>query len=726
MSAGVPATSAVTATAAVTAVLRASSVAVIGASEDGRKPTGRTIRYLQKYGFAGRIYPVNPHRPTVRGLPAYAGLADLPERPDVALIVVGQGAVEQAVRDCGAAGIPVAILFASGYSEIGPDGAQRERRLIEVAREAGVRLIGPNCVGVVIAGTKLTATFMTGLDQSRFDLRDDGIAFVSQSGAMGAFILNLAQSAGIGLGRFFSVGNEADLSFSDVLEGLVDEGSTRVIAGYIEGIRDGRRFEAALRRAQEKGIPVCLMKVGRSERGAAAAASHTGALAGADAVYASVFERYGVVRAESVEQLLDFTKMLAAPRLPRGERMTIVTLSGGAGALMTDYAEDLGIDVFPWSQEWRSRLSEVLPSFAGTANPIDTTGAIAGDLDLLSDALRIGVENPDTGVLMVLLGNMEAEEDEACERIAAIARSTDKPIVVTWVGGSGRAEGLLAPAGVVVFSDPLRAMRAVGAAIARERREQSQPSALMQDAVTDVRESTPRASIAGLASATGLVDEVAAKELLASYGVPTVEEAAVSGADEASAVARRLGHPVVLKLLSSEVAHKSDIGGVHLGLADDAAVRAAAEAILAVARDHGLSDARIVVQRAVDGQHELILGMSADPTFGPVVVVGMGGVFAELLSDVRLAVAPVGEAEARRMLEGLRGIGVLRGLRGTPPMNEPEVVDAIVAFSRLAHDLGDAVVSIDVNPLLIDREGHPVAVDALIVARGTAEGNRHV
>ncbi|HWH97588.1 MAG TPA: acetate--CoA ligase family protein [Pseudolysinimonas sp.] len=670
---------------AVTTVLRAQSVAIIGASDDGRKPSGRTLRYLGRYGFAGRIYPVNPHRDTVQGFPAVARIADIPEPCDLA------------------------VIFASGYSETGPEGGELERSLVATADAAGVRLIGPNCVGVVIGGTNLTATFMTGLDQSRFSLRDDGIAFVSQSGAMGAFILNLAQSAGIGLGRFFSVGNEADLSLSDIVDGLIAEGSTRVIAGYVEGITDGPAFAAALARAQWHGIPVCLIKVGASERGAAAAASHTGALAGADRVYGSVFDRYGVQRADSVEQLLDFTRMLSAPRQPLGSRMTIVTLSGGAGALMTDYADELGIDVFPWSQEWRARLDAVLPSFASTANPVDVTGAIAADLDLLSDAVRIGLENPDTDVLMIVLGNLEAEEDEICARIGQISVSTDKPIVVTWVGGSGRPSALLADIGVPVFSDPARGMRAVAAAIRWNASTPPEPEA---------QDEKSRANHGILADDT--FDEVGGKRLLASAGVPTVREEAVDDVEGAVRAAAALGYPVVVKLLSAEVAHKSDIGGVRLGLGDDNAVRAAATDILDVARRLKIGDARLVVQAAVDAVHEVILGMATDPTFGPVIAVGMGGIFTEVLGDVQLGVAPVDRAEARRMLDRLRGIGVLRGSRGGVAVNEDELVDVIVAFSRLAVDLGDRVESIEINPLLIDRNGHPLAVDALVIPRTDA------
>lgn len=693
-------------------LLSARSVAIIGASDSGIKPSGRTQRYLRKYGFAGTVYPVNPTRETVQGLPAWPSLADLPETPDLAVIVLPQAAVESAVEACGAAGIQFAIVFASGYAETGPEGVERQDSLLRTARRAGVRVLGPNSVGAVSIANAVTTTFMTGLDQDRFDPTDDGIAFVSQSGAMGGFILNMAHTQGIGVGRFFSTGNEADLTLPEIIDQLVDEGSTRVVLGYVEGIRDGQRLETALAKAQAADVPVCLMKVGRSARGAQAAASHTGALAGADTVYEGVFERYGVHRATDVEHLLDLGRVFARDARADGNRVSIVTLSGGAGVLMTDYADDLGLDVFTWDEEWQDKMAAVLPPYAAVANPIDTTGAIAADQQILIDALGVCLDNPSSDILLVLLGNLEAEEDSICERIIELAKTTTKPILVTWVGGSGRPAKMLSSAGVPTFSEPVRAMR-VAAALARHARRSASPiGGRSDDAIAPDLRTLAEARGRGAA----YLDEVAAKTMLAAHGVRTVNEIAVRSSSEAWNAAQQLGLPVVLKLLSDEVAHKTEHGAVRVGLASEEAVITAAEEVLQVAADLQLFDRRLVLQEMVPTETELILGMTIDPVFGPVVVLGIGGVLTEVVADVAIRPAPVDASEAAEMIESLRGVALLRGVRGRTAVDERELAETVASFSRLAA-ASEHAESIEINPLLVDRNGRPVAVDALVVLR---------
>lgn len=696
-------------------LLNARSVAIVGASDNGVKASGRTLRYLRTYGFQGAIYPVNPTRSTVQGIPAHATLRDLPERPDLAVIVLPQTAVEDAVRECGAAGIGFAIVFASGYSEIGAEGRVLQESLREVAAAAGVRILGPNSVGAVSAGNALTATFMTGLDQDRFTLQDEGIAFVSQSGAMGGFILNLAQSSGMGVGRFFSTGNEVDLSLPELIHQLVDEGSTRAVLAYVEGIRDGAAFERALARATAEEIPVAVLKVGRTARGAAAAASHTGALAGSEAVFDGVTRRHGVQRANDVEHLLDLGRVFAGTARPRGNKVSIVTLSGGAGVLMTDYAEDLGLDVFPWDAEWQARMGEILPSFASFTNPIDTTGAIAGDPDMLPNALRVCAANPETDLVMVLLGNMEAEEDRVCAGILEVAASTDKPVLVAWVGGSGRPARILSAAGVPTFGEPVRAMRAAAALVSFVGHRP-----VVRPAGEDAGLGAEELAVVRAARAAGrrYLDEVAAKQFLAACGVQGVQEAPAASAEAAVEAADELGYPVVLKLLSDEVAHKSELGGVRLGLTTPDAVRTAADEVLAAAAGHGITGARVVVQQQLDAETELILGMTVDPTFGPVTMIGLGGVLAEVVQDVQVRPAPVTEDEARDMIADLRLVELLRGVRGRRAVDEAALAKTVAAFSRYTCGLDELVESVEINPLLVDASGQPVAVDALVVLTG--------
>jgi acyl-CoA synthetase (NDP forming) len=452
------------------------------------------------------------------------------------------------------------------------------------------------------------------------------------------------------------------------------------------------------------------MKVGRSARGAAAAASHTGALAGADPVFDGVLRRYGVHRAHNVEQLLDLGLVLSRGRPARGTKITIVTLSGGAGVLMTDYAEDLGLEVFSWDQLWRDKVATSLPPFASLANPIDVTGEIVANQQMLSDALTICVENPDTDILMVLLGNLEAEQESVCQRIIDVAAVTDKPVIVTWIGGSGYAQTVLSAEGIPTFGEPLRAMRAAAAL----------PPRLTSPMVTTPTE-PPRLHDARaiLLRAAGAVrlDEVESKQVIGHLGVPCVQELDVDDVRGAVAAAEQIGYPVAVKLLTPAIAHKSEIGGVAAGLTDLKGVETAAEGILESARRHGVPDARLVVQHSVTPGPEVIVGMSHDPTFGPVVVVGIGGILTETLADVQVLPAPVTPSEAQRMIESLRGVQLLRGVRAWPAVDEGALAKIVADFSVGAAAIADLVESIDVNPLMLDSSGRLVAIDAVVELR---------
>jgi acyl-CoA synthetase (NDP forming) len=691
----------------VRALLDARRVAVIGASDDGGKASGRTLRYLLRYGYTGEVYPINPRRATVQGLDAFAGLEDVPAVPDLAVIVLPAAQVPDAVRACGRVGVPIAIVFAAGYAETGPDGARAQAQLVAVAREANVRLLGPNCVGAVAAAPKLTATFMTGLDQDRFTLVDDGVAFVSQSGAMGAFVLSMAQSTGLGLGRFVSTGNEADISFAEVVEGLVEEGSTKVILGYVEGLRDVGRMRSALQLARQRRVPVCLMKVGRTAHGAAAAQSHTGALAGRDAVYSGLFAQYGVIRATDLDHLLDVGRVFGAGRAAGGHRVTIVTISGGAGILMTDAAAELGLAVPRWDDEWAGAMAAVLPPFAAVRNPIDTTGAIATDQGLLRDATTIALKHPDTDVVLVMIGNLDREEEAVCDLLTDAAATSDKPLVVVWAGGSGRPAQILGSRGIPVYPEPLRAMRAVSALVRWSGGGRTADHADAADAAPSVGDTT----------ASRVLDEVAAKTILRGFGIPTVAEREAHDADSAAAAATELGFPVVLKLLSTQVAHKSDQGFVRVGLTSPDGVREAARELLEAARDRRIDDRRLVVQAFVPSSTELILGMRQDPAFGPVIALGLGGVLTEVAADVQVRLPPLTAADVESMVAGLRYRALLTGVRGRTPADLEALTRTVLSFVDLVLARGAEFESFEVNPLLIDGAGQPVAVDALAVAR---------
>lgn len=685
----------------------ARSIAIVGASSNGLKAAGRTLRYLQMHGFRGEIYPVNPSRDEVQGLRCYAGVRELPTVPELAVVVVQASEVATAVAECGELGVPVVIVFASGFAETGPDGAALEEELAAVARRHGVRVLGPNCNGVVGAVDGVTATFMTGIDDESLVLRDDGIAFVTQSGAMGAFILTEAQLSGLGLGRFVSTGNEMDISLPEVIDGLVHDDTTKVVLGYVEGVRAPQRLREALAAARTNGVPVCLMKVGRSRAGAAAAASHTGALAGADAVFDGLLAQYGAVRAHDVDHLLDLGRVFGLSARPKGGRLTVITLSGGAGVLMADAIEDHGLSLAPWDQAWSARMAAVLPAFASVRNPIDVTGALVTDPELLRKALDVAVEHPDTDIIVVLVGNMQRQEEQVCAIVESAAARTDKPIVVVWVGGTGRAVPRLAQAGLVGFTEPVRAVRALSSLV-RFWVPEAPSSVTAAVAAADPEQERTLAQ-------GRVVDEVEVKRLLAAHGVPVVPEAEVVTPEEAAVAATRLGFPAVVKILSTEVAHKSDLGLVHVGLTDADQVRAAATRILDLAEQHGVADRRLVVQPSIPSDTELILGMRRDPVFGPVVMLGIGGVLTEVAADVQVRLPPLTTADAHAMMDRLRHAELLDGPRGRVAVDRDALAAAVVGFSDLVQRKAGDLDSLEINPLLVDRSGHPVAVDALLI-----------
>ncbi|MBC2932090.1 acetate--CoA ligase family protein [Nocardioides sp. zg-1228] len=692
------------------------SIAVVGASSDPVKAAGRTLRYLQRYGFAGPIYPINPARTEVQGLPCYPSLEALPEVPDLAVIVLPSTAVVEAVERCAVAGVAVAVVFASGFSETGEEGRLLEEQLARVTREHPIRVVGPNCNGVIGVASGATTTFMSGIDDPDLTLRDDGVAFVSQSGAMGAFILTEAQYSALGVGRFVSTGNEVDVSLAEVVGALAEDPATRVVLGYVEGVREPGRFRDALATAQRRGVPVCLMKVGRSAAGAEAAASHTGALAGEDVVFDGLLTQHGVIRAHSVDELLDLGRVFAFTPRPAGRRLSILTLSGGAGVLMTDAAADHGLEVAPWTGSWAQDMREVLPAFASVRNPIDLTGALVSDTELLRPALELAVEHPDTDVVMVMLGNMQNQEADACRLIAEVAATTHKPVVTVWVGGTGSAVRRLAEAGLPAFTDPVRAVRAVARLVDHFCEPATSSTPVGGDGDGGSAHAAPAPSSGTTSSA---LDEVAAKELVRRHGVQTVAERAVHTSAEAAEAAEALGFPVVVKLLSTEVPHKSDHGLVAVGLRDSGSVATTAEEILARAGAMGVADRRLVVQEMVAGETELILGMRRDAIFGPVVVLGVGGVLTELASDVQVRLPPLEERDAISMMDGLQYSELLKGPRGRVPVDRDALTRTILAFGEFVLQEGDALETAELNPLVVDSDGIPVAVDALVVRATT-------
>ncbi|MQA01260.1 MAG: hypothetical protein GEV07_00545 [Streptosporangiales bacterium] len=686
------------------------SITVIGASDNPVKLSGRPVDYLQRFGFTGRVIPINTARPQVQGLPAYRSLDEVPGTIDLAMIMLPAEQVPTAVRACGKNGISAAIVGASGFGESGKRGAQLQLELEAAIAETGVRVLGPNCLGMIGVRDRAVPTFTSALDET-IELRDGPVAFVSQSGAFGSFVFTEALHAGIGISHYVNTGNEVDLSVADVLDALLDAGETRVLLAYLEGVSDGRRLLEVARRAHRLDKPILAVKVGRSEAGARAAQSHTASLAGEDAVFEGAAHQFGIVRVDGMNALLDAAQLFATGRRAHGRSLTTLSLSGGAGVLMADAASAHGVEITAWDQAWQDRMAAVLPPYGSPSNPIDLTAALLADPDLLRCALDVALAHPDSHLVAVLLGNADKHAEQLVDVIGCAHRSTDRPFVVVWTGGSGDAQRLLRAQGIPCYNDPGRAAAALGALVDYSLRpavpDPHRPSGVDPTAARAVLDAVRTAGQTQL-------DEYASTRLIAAYGIPSAgsrraatPEAAVSALDE-------LGGPVTVKLLSHHVGHKSDIGGVLLDLVDADQVREAARTLLTRASTAELADAELLVQRMVDGDLEVIVGTKHDIGFGPVVVVGFGGVLVEVLADSAAAVAPVDLDTARRMLLSLRGSRLFGPVRGRPACDLDAIADVVVRVSWLATDLAEEVAELDVNPLLVDRSGQALAaVDCL-------------
>ncbi|HEV7458373.1 MAG TPA: acetate--CoA ligase family protein [Roseococcus sp.] len=681
-------------------LLRPRSVAVIGASADASKMTGRPVGYLQRHGFPGAIWPVNPRAETIAGLPCFADVASLPGAPDAAIVLLGPERAEAAVRDLAARGCGAAIVLASGYGEANEEGAARQEAL---KRAAGpMRLLGPNTIGLVnlTDGIMLSATGALEVG----DLPAGSISVVSQSGGILGALLSRAADRGIGFAKLVSTGNEADLDSSDLIAELVEDEATRVIAVYMEGLRRPEAFRAAARRAAELGKPIVVYKVGRSESGARAATSHTGALAGADRVYDALFRQSGVIRAESFNDLLDIPAALAKGRRAAGNRVAILTSTGGAGTLLADNCGLAGIEVPPPDATTTERLATLLDEDQATMgrNPVDVT--LAGlRPDLFRGAITALLDSPLYDAVAVVIGSSAlAAPDIVAGAIVECQARSEKPILAYVSPHAPHLVRLLNGKGIAAFATPescpsvLRALRA--------------PTL---PAVAEAPSVDP-AALAGLPA--GNLNEAESKALFARFGLPVTREVVAADAAAAEAAAQAMGGEVVLKILSRAIAHKSELGGVKLGLAP-AEIPAACAGMLARVQAAGApAPEGFLVQERLRGGVEMILGFHRDPQLGPVLLLGAGGVAAELWEDTALRLLPLTRADAEAMLAELKSARLLRGFRGAPPADVPALLDAIMAFAAMVGAAGERLVEAEINPLFVLPEGQGVrAVDGLVV-----------
>jgi len=689
-------------------------VAVVGASADPAK--GGLLRNLLRLGFHGDTVAINPKGGTIDGLTAVADIRDVDEPVDLALVAVPARHVPEAIRGCAEVGVRVAYIVSSGFAELGEQGAELQAQAVREAARGGVRLLGPNSNGIISARSGLVGTIMTPVGDLRAPLTSSGVAVITQSGAIGAFIFTGCLAAGLPVGTYASTGNEADVGFEELLGALVDDPSVQVILAYVEGLRDGARFITAARRARELGKPIVLLKVGVTDAGAKASASHTAAMAGRDIVYQGVLCQLGVRRANTLRELIDAGRLLAACRAGVGTRIGVVTISGGLAVMATDQIVRRSLLLPAWNADASARFGEALPDYVTVQNPLDTSGVMADDVALLRSVLETASEDDQTDVVLLCLGGSRDREQTVLSALSEIAPLLAKPVLVVWVGASSGFPAAMHRSSIAGFDSIEAALGAVSVARRTPRRAAEQRWTT-RDGTRKGQASDVAVALITQAQADGrtTLDEVESKAILRAFDVPTVAER-VLHTDE-SHLPADFSYPLVAKLRSPELLHKSDVGGVRIGLSDPAAARSAIAELRALAHQLGLAQSDIVVQEQVSIAAELILGASEDPTFGPVVTIGIGGVGTEVEPDIQIRLPSLTRSDVLDAVDHLRSQKLLNGFRGAAPVSRSDLADTVLHFADMVRALSPWVSEVEVNPLIADRQGCLVAADGLMVLR---------
>ena len=698
------------------------SVALIGASNERAKLSGRPFRFFREFGYAGKVYPVNPKYQEIAGVPCFAKLADIPGEVDLAVITLPASAVPEALAECGTKGVKAAAIISSGFAEVGGEGTRLQHELKRVALENGIAVCGPNCSGFVYFPDRVTATFSVGLDGGFPEA--GAAAFISQSGALSSYILGAARERGLGFRYWITTGNECVLSFTDYLQYLLEDPEVRLVLGYLEDARDGPAFQAAARRALALDKPLILMKTGRSEAGAKASVSHTGSLAGADEVYQAVFSKHGVLRAETLDELFDLALLAQAPRKPRGKRAQVVSISGAAGILMADVGNELGLEFTDLSEATKDELRKIMPPFASIANPMDVTAEAVARPELLSQAAEVILKDPHVDNLVMFFGIVPGAHERLAAAIAQVAQGTEKLVIMIWfplphidIWTS------LARAGVPVFPEPARGIRALGKmAQCVEARERSLlPQAVPTVEGLGIESDVEKILLQAKHQGRNALSEAEAKNLFKSCGIAVPRGDLTQSAAEARALASRIGGPVALKASSPDLLHKTEAGVIRLGLKTPEAVESGFGEIVAQAKNWN-PQARldgVLVEEMIDGEtREVIVGARQDLRFGPVVTFGLGGIFVEAIRDFVVWPAPLTLDEAREMIRKIRGYRILTAFRGRPAADLEAVAQILCRVGQLACRWQEHIIELEINPLFVLPEGRGVVVgDALASLR---------
>lgn len=681
------------------------SVAIVGASENLESISGRPVKLLQRFGFKGGIFPVNPNRRNIAGLDCYPDIDSLPVTPDVVLVGVRAALVPEVIRQCAGRSVPFSIIFSSGFAESEDDKAQNE--IIKTARRGGTRILGPNCQGLVNFASSVPLSFSASLDSDSRPLGN--VAYISQSGAFGFASFAMAAESGVGFRYVVTTGNQADLDLVDFGMTFVSDPDVDLLVLYMEGLSEGARFIEMLRFAGERGVPVAVLKVGRSPTGKAAVKSHTAALTGEDEAWRAIFRQYGVMEIEDSDDIADLGRIFGGGKIPRGRRLGVVTTSGGAGIIMADRAWDLGLKVEPLPQDVQNSLEQFIPAFGSTSNPVDLTAQVINDPENFRSSLEMVLGCPEIDMVAVVLSMITGESGRIVTReMIEVARNAEKPIACCWLinreqGGAFLDE--IRSENIPLFRSPKRCAWAMAKLYSWKDR----PALPMK-----APENPGGALLPGMPLD---LTEYDAKKLLAGWGIPVTREILAGSLEDAISAASEIGYPIALKVVSPDIIHKTEAGAVALRIKDDEELRNAYGRLLERSMK-SVPQARLrgmLVQEMVSGGVEFMIGVKRDPLFGPLVAVGLGGIYVEILKDISICHAPVDRGEALRMISALRGFPLLSGIRGKEP-GDVEALAEMVSEVSLMAVAETTLAELDINPVFVLNKGKGVvAADAVVI-----------
>lgn len=703
------------------ALLKPKTVAVLGASSNQNKLGYLQVQALLDGGYQGDIYPINPTTEEIAGLKCYETLSKVPKEIDLAIFCVSANNVEDCLIEAAENDIKAVIIFAGGYAEIGPEGLKQQDRLEKIAKENEIRMIGPNSVGLVNTKNGLISTFSPGLTELPLsDKREVG--FITQSGAFGVLTYIAAAQKGLSFNYFVSVGNEADINFSDLVEYMIHDEGISVISGYLEGEKEPKRLQKLAKTALEKNKPIVIMKSGRSEAGSRAAVSHTGSLAGSDEIYDNFFKQTGIVRADDFEDIISFSKLHLSGKMPAGKNTVIITSSGGRGINEADRCEANGLNVINLKEETQEAISKRIPNFASATNPIDLTAAASvTNPELFIEPLKDLIHDPEVhNIILTEFPNRWGPDSAYLKQFIDICKSSDKFIFITLfpLEGMEIPDGIeeLERNGIPVITDNLNPIRSLAKLVNySEKRKKSMENKLSEEASLEIRK-----DISHLFSTGKTLSESQACAVLEEYGIVTAKKAVTVSDSEAVATASDIGFPVVMKVDSPDIPHKTEANAIKLNINSEEEVELAFHEIMTNATNynpqadiHGVS-----VQQMLPEGVEVICGVSNDPIFGPVLMFGLGGVFVEVFKDISFRVAPLTYTEALDMIKQTKGYEILKGTRGKAPVDIDAIIDVLMKLSQLASDYPDQIQELDINPLIVYEEG-AIAADAMISLKET-------